>query len=188
MTFQEWQPQWARLAHFHISADQDRSRLEAEWFAQLRHLHVDAVDAGITLLIGHAKDNFLPGLGLLKDYIGQRMRRYDRQPGTCDTCGGSGWLEAPAFRVGPLVYSNNMSRCQDCGIPAPKVEIHKRREPLSDLERHEYAAGRYGRDQMPDGLKAKPWHPEARAQHTSAMRTMFDALKVKLFGSRDDAA
>lgn len=188
MTFQEWQPQWARLAHFHVSGDVDRNALEAEWFAQLKHWHVDAVDAGITQLIGSAKDNFLPGLGLLKDYIRQRLDRYERTSGKCPRCNGSGWVEAPHFKSNGLVYANVVTRCGECGIPAPQVESHSRRERLTDLEQHEYQAGRYGREQMPVGMEGKPWDPEKKAAHKAQMKAAFEALRKKLFGTSKDAA
>lgn len=187
MTFPEWQPQWARLAHFRISADVDRDHLEAEWFAQLKHWHVDAVDAGVTLLIGHAKDNFLPGLGLLKDYIRQQIGRYERTPGQCATCHGTSWIEASPWKSNGLVYEG-VVRCPECGIPAPQVNDRKVTKPLTPLEQHEYQAGRYSREWMPVGLEAKPWNPDAKAQHKSAMRQLFDRLRIHLFGSEDSAA
>lgn len=186
MTPQEWAPLWARLAHFHVSGDIDREKLEAEWFAQLKHWHVDAVDAGVTLLIGHARDNFLPGLGLLKDYIGQRMGRYERTPGKCATCHGSGWIDVDPWKSNGIVYEG-VVRCPNCGIPAPKLNDRKVTHPLTHLEAHEYQAGRYSRELMPPGCEAKPWNPESKAQHKTAMRAMFDALRIKLFGSQEEA-
>ena len=188
MTFQEWQPQWARLAHFHVSGDTDRGQLEAEWFAQLKHWHVDAVDHGVTKLIGGARDNFLPGLGLLKDHIQARLGRYDKTPGRCPTCHGSGWVDAAPFKSNGLVYANVSQRCPDCGIPAPQVEAHGHREPLTELQRHEYEAGRYGRDIMPEGLKAKPWDEAKRATHKAQMMAAFEKLRIRLFGHGEDAA
>lgn len=166
MTFQDWQPQWTRLAHFHVSGEADRNQLEAEWFAQLKHHHIDAVDAGITQLIGSAKDNFLPGLGLLKDFIQARIGRYDRTPGKCADCGGSGWVDVEMFSSNKLIYANTVKRCLSCGIPEPKAETTSRRERVTDLQAHEYRAGRFGRDQMPEWAKAKhpdqPGNPELR--------------------------
>lgn len=188
MTAKEWNTQWHRLDHFHVSGDRDRHELEIEWFAQLKHWHMDAVEFGVTQLIGSAKDNFLPGLGLLKDYIQSRIGRYDRTHGKCATCHGSTWIDVGPYKVGEIVYSSAVIRCPDCGVPAPQVEAHTRRQPLSDLGAHEYQAGRYGRDQMPDGLKGKPWEPGAKDAHKTAMREAFDKLRIKLFGKDKDAA
>jgi hypothetical protein len=154
MTVHEWQAQWARLDQFRVSGERDQ--VSAEWFAQLKHHHVDVVDYGITRLIGQAKDTFLPGLGLLKDFIQQKFDRYDRTHGKCVSCGGSGWLEAPPFKSNGLIYSNVLSRCGACGIPEPKIDGQGRRESLTSVEAHEYHAGRYGRDQMPEALKVRP--------------------------------
>lgn len=187
MTFQEWQPQWARLSHFHVSADVDRNQLEAEWFAQLKHWHVDAVDAGITKLIGGAKDNFLPGLGLLKDFIRARIGAYDKTPGKCGTCHGSGWVEVRPIKSNGMIYTQT-ARCGDCGIPAPDVTDRGRHERVSDLELHEWHGGRYLRDTMPEGLKAKPWEESAKAAHKAGMYALFEALRIKLFGNSQDAA
>lgn len=188
MTSTEWHGHWKRLAQFRVSADANRDELELEWFAQLKHYHVDAVDHGITQLIGSAKDTFMPGLGLLKDFIQQKFDRYDRSHGKCETCHGSSWIELPPFRSNGIIYANTVTRCPDCGIPAPKVETHGRRERLTDLQHHEYTAGRFGREQMPVGCESKPWKPGAKEAHKAEMMTAFKALRLKLFGSTKDAA
>lgn len=182
MNHDEWKAQWRRLDHFHVSGDANRADLSAEWYRQLRHWHVDAVEYGITQLIGTAKDTFLPGLGLLKDYIQSRIDRYDRT-GKCGVCGGSGWVDGAPFISNGLVYANAVTRCTACGIPAPKVDAHARRQPLTDLQDHEYRAGRYGREQMPEGLQAKseqPGNPELKAA--------FASLREKLFGVKGEVA
>lgn len=148
MTFHEWQPQWGRLAHFRISADADRDQLEVEWFAQLKHWHVDAVDAGITLLIGHAKDNFLPGLGLLKDHIQSRVGRYEKTRGTCATCNGTTWIEAMPWKSNGWIYSG-FTRCPDCGVPAPTYTPYGRREELTATEYQQVLAGTFQEPAMP---------------------------------------
>lgn len=182
MTFIEWEGQWARLNQFHTRGDVDRDTLSAEWFAQLKHYHVDAVDHGITQLIGGARDNFLPGLGLLKDHIKTRLARYDRTPGKCGECGGSGWVDAPPFKSNGLVYANVVTRCLVCGIPAPQIEANPRREPLTELQAHEYRARRYGRQQMPEGLEDK--HPEKAG--LPELRQMIAGFRAK-FVSEDVA-
>ncbi len=183
MTVAEWGSQWTRLNQFNTRGDVDRDQLSGEWFAQLKHFHVDAVDHGITQLIGHAKDNFLPGLGLLKDFIQARLGRYDKTPGKCGSCGGSGWVDASPFKSNGLVYANTVARCQVCGIPAPQIEP-SRREPLTELQQHEYLAGRYGRSQMPPGLEArhpdKPGNPE--------LRQMIAGFRAKFANSQDELA
>lgn len=188
MTTAEWDAQWARLAQFRVGGDADRDTVSAEWFAQLKHYHVDAIDHAITQLIGSAKDTFLPGLGLLKDFIQQRMGRYDKFNGKCDTCHGSGWVDAPLFRSNGIIYANAVSRCQSCGIPAPTVEDRGRRETVNSLQTAEYLAGRFGRSQMPEGCEAKPRLPG----DVGPMKAAMDRLRIKLFGREyqhhDDAA
>jgi hypothetical protein len=188
MTPQEWNTQWRRLDQFRVGGDADRGQVEREWFAQLKHFHVDAVDHGITQLIGSAKDTFLPGLGLLKDFIQSRFDRYDRTHGKCETCHGSGWVDAPIFRSHGLIYANAVTRCTACGIPAPKIEERGRREPVNDLQTREYLAGRFGHEQMPTGCEAKPWREGAREAHTAEMMAEFQKLRLKLFGSGTEAA
>lgn len=187
MTAAEWERQWRRLDQFRVGGEADRSEVQAEWFSQLRHHHVDAVDHGVTQLIGSAKDTFLPGLGLLKELIQSRLDRYDRTHGKCATCHGSGLIDAPAFMSNGLVYANVAMRCPDCGIPAPTVEA-SRRQPLTDLQRHEYQAGRFGHEQMPVGCEAKPWAQGAREAHKAAMMQAFERLRLKLFGNDSEAA
>lgn len=186
MTAAEWDRQWRRLEQYRVSGDAEREQVSAEWFVQLRHWHIDAVEHGITQLIGSTKDTFLPGLGLLKDFIQSRIGKYDRSHGKCATCNGSTWIDLPPFKSNGFVYASTVTRCPDCGVPAPKMDERSRREPLTDLQAHEYAAGRYGREQMPAGCEGKPWSEGAREAHKAAMLKAFDHLRRRLFG--EDAA
>ena len=187
MSLTEWGVQWKRLDQFRVGGDADRAQVSAEWFAQLRHHHVDAVDHGITRLIGSATDTFLPGLGLLKGFIQERIDKYERTGGKCATCHGATWVEAwPVVWCGHLYEMH--SRCPDCGIPAPEMKKpHTNARPATKLEYDEWQAGRYARNQMPPGLEAKPWKSEqARLDHKAKMRENFERLRIKLFGK--DAA
>lgn len=181
MTLDDWTAQWHRLDHFHIRGDADRDSLSAEWFRQLQHHHVDAVDAGITQLIGKAEDTFLPGLGLLKSFIQARIDRYDRAPGKCATCHGSTWIEVAPWKSYGIVYEG-VRRCPDCGVPAPQGDDRAVMEPLSALELHEYQAGRYNRDLMPAFAQAKPVSEEKRLAAREDFRQWSEKLCVKLFG------
>ena len=177
MTLAEWKIQWHRLDLFHVSADADRAKVSAEWFAQLQHFHVDAVHAGITELIGRATDTFLPGLGLLKELIRARLGRYEKTPGQCDTCHGSGWVEAPAFMSNHLIYANVVARCSACGIPAPQI-TSGRREPVPAVQLEEYRSGRYGCDRMPEGMQAR-----SGPRPVTEFAQWAEQLRVKLFGA-----
>jgi hypothetical protein len=185
MTATEWDAQWTRLSQFRVGGDADRGEVSAEWFSQLRHYHVDAVDAGVTRLIGTAKDTFLPGLGLLKELIQQRMDRYDRTPGKCGRCHGSGWVDAPAWKSNGIIYEG-MQRCPACGIPAPQTPERPMAQPVSPVELAEYHAGRYGRELMPLGLEAKP----RPGGEQTEMRAAMERLRIRLFGAqvKDGAA
>lgn len=189
MTQAEWKVQWHRLDQFSLRQDADRAKVSAEWFTQLQHHHVDAVDHGITRLIGSATDTFLPGLGLLKGFIRERIDKHERTHGKCQTCHGATWVEA-----WPVVYEGRLyemhARCPDCGIPAPEMKKpHHNARPATKLEYEEWKAGRYSRDTMPEWAKAKPWKSEqARLEHKAQMREAFERLRIKLFGKDEDAA
>lgn len=183
MTLPEWKVQWKRLDPFRVGGDADRDQVSAEWFAQLKHFHVDAVEYGVTKLIGSAQDTFLPGLGLLKDYIQERMGRYDRTPGKCATCHGTTWIESAPWKANGIIYEG-LRRCPDCGVPEPQGHEQKVTHRVSDLELHEYRHGRYGRDLMPDGAKAK--HPEKVVN--PEFKVWAESLKKRLFGVAEDAS
>lgn len=184
MTNVEFDHQFVRLsAHFHLPQD-ERDTIQADWFAALKHYHMEALDHAVTELSNTATDRYWPALGKVLEIIKARLGRYDRTPGECSTCGGSGWVESPPFKANGIIYSNTLVRCQHCGIPAPKAESHARRAPLTDIEAHEYAQGRYGRDQMPEGLKAK--HPEKPGN--PEFKAWADRLRKKLFGVAEDAS
>jgi hypothetical protein len=183
MTPQEWAGQWSRLDQFRVKDESRRDAMGAEWFAQLRHWHVDAVDEGITRLIGAAQDNFLPGLGLLKDFIQQRIDRYNRSPGKCPTCDGSTWIEAQPWKSNGIIYEG-LQRCPDCGVPAPQTHERKTYQGLTPVEFHEYQARRYGRELMPEGLQAK--HPERPGN--PELRRLVAAFRAKFANSYEDLA
>lgn len=184
MTNAEFDRQFVRLSiHFHLPQD-ERDTIQADWFAAMKHFHVEAFDHAVTELVRTATERYWPALGRVMEIIKARIGRYDRTPGECLTCGGSGWVEASAFKSNGLIYSNALMRCQHCGIPAPAAETHSRRSVLTDIEAHEHAQGRYGRDQMPDGLKAK--HPEKLGN--PEFKAWAEQLRVKLFGVQEDAS
>lgn len=145
MTAAEWKVQWKRLDQFHVSADANRADVSAEWFRQLQHWHVDAIDHGITKLIGTAKDTFLPGLGLLKGFIQERVDRHDRTRDKCPTCQGTTWIEAAPWKSNSRIYTG-FQRCPDCGVPAPEYKPVGHREELTAVE---YQAWRDGTFQEP---------------------------------------
>lgn len=184
MTAAEWETQWRRLDQFRVGGDADRADVSAEWFAQLRHWHVEAVEYGITKLIGSAKDTFLPGLGLLKDFIQERIDRYERTDGKCQTCHGSTWIESAPFKSNGMVYGGVCVRCPDCGIPAPQYSAPNNRHPLTSRELAEYRMNDHPRAYMPVGLEAKP----AREGEVSEMKQAMERLRIKLFGHAKDAA
>jgi hypothetical protein len=148
MTSTEWETQWKRLDPYRVPADVKRADVSAEWFAQLRHYHVDAVDHGITQLIGSVKDTFLPGLGLLRELIQARIGKYDRQPGTCDRCHGSKWVDAWPWWSNGMVYTG-MERCPDCGVPPPQYKPPENRRPLTKAEYIAWQAGTLEQLPMP---------------------------------------
>jgi len=188
MTSTEWNVQWKRLDQFSLPPDAKRSTVGLEWFSQLRHYHVDAVERGISELIGAARDGFMPGLGTLKELIQSRIDKYERAHGNCRTCHGATMIES-----WPLMWEGRLyemyTRCPDCGVPAPEM---KKPHPsaATKTEYEEWKALRYARDTMPDWAKAKPWKSEAaRLKHKAEMREGFERLRIKLFGHHEgDAA
>lgn len=190
MTSAEFAPIFDRLTRnfrLPVSADAPKQRAEmfADWFRQLQHYHVDAVEHGVRDLMRTETESFWPPVGKLLDAIKARLTRYDRQPGKCETCLGTTWIEARPWKSNAIVYEG-LQRCPDCGVPAPQVDERRNVHPVSDLEIHEYRAGRYGRDLMPDHAKAK--HPEKPGN--PELKTWMEALRKKLFGhvESNDAA
>lgn len=184
MTSAEWDTQWKRLDQFRVGGDADRADVSAEWFTQLRHFHVDAVEHGITQLIGTAHDTFLPALGLLKDFIRARIDRYERAAGKCATCHGSTWIDSAPFKSNGMIYENIVVRCPDCGIPAPQYTTSSNRQPLTSREYAEWRMGDAPKNYMPPGLEGKP----RREGEVTEIKAAMERLRVKLFGSQDDAA
>jgi hypothetical protein len=178
MTAPEWKIQWHRLDSFHVRADVDRAKLSAEWFAQLQHWHVEAVEYGITRLIGSATENFLPALGILKEFIQERIDKYQRTDGKCATCHGSSWIESAPFKSNGMIYEGVCMRCPDCGIPAPQYADPSNRQPLTSREYAEWRMGDAPKQYMPEGLQAHPFPPE----DFTDMKTAMDRLHLKLFG------
>lgn len=173
MTMAEWGDQWARLAQFRVSGDAKREDISGEWFAQLRHFHVDAVDHGVSQLIGSARDTFLPGLGALKECIQSRIDKYDRSNRGCQTCHGSTLIDAQPWMSNGIIY-DGLTRCPDCGVPAPPAPYRPGMRALSlhEVQTHQ-SAPQY--DYMPDGMKAKPGR-----EAPSDARSVFTKLRSKL--------
>lgn len=178
MTLIEWKAQWKRLDQFRVNGDASREQVSAEWFAQLKHLHVDAVDHGITQLIGNAKDTFLPGLGLLKDFIQTRFDKYQRTDGKCATCHGSTWIESAPFKSNGMIYSSVCIRCPDCGIPAPSYSEPNQRKGLTSREFAEWRMNDHPRQYMPEAQQSKP-RPEGEV---TEMKAAMERLRIQLFG------
>ena len=178
MTAAEWDTQWKRLDQFRVGGEADRNEVSSEWFAQLRHWHIDAVDHGITRLIGSAKDTFLPGLGLLKEFIQERIDRYQRTDGKCATCHGSTWIDSAPFKANGMIYEGVCIRCPDCGIPAPQYVEPSNRQPLTSREYAEWRMGDAPRQYMPPGLEGKP----VREGEVTEMKAAMERLRIKLFG------
>jgi hypothetical protein len=186
MTSAEWKTQWKRLRQFRINPDATADEVSLEWFQQLQHYHVDAVERGITELIGQQKDTFLPGVGALRELITNRINKYDQHRGGCQTCHGATWIDAwPVMWEGRLYEM--FARCPDCGIPAPEMKRpHPSARPATKTEYEEWKAGRYARNIMPPGLEAKPMKPGKREQFMAERREFFDQLRIKLFGTFDE--
>lgn len=180
MSAAEWEIQWHRLDTFNLRSEADRTKVSAEWFAQLRHFHVDAVDHGIGQLIGAAKDSFLPPLGILRGLIQTRIDRYERAAGKCATCHGATWIDAAPFKSNGMIYENVVVRCPDCGIPAPQYSAPNGRQELTSREYAEWKIGDAPKQYMPPGLEAKP----SREGEVSEMKAAMERLRHKLFGDR----
>lgn len=182
MTSAEFDRQFARLAaHFHLPADESRETISADWMQALKHYHVEALEHAVTELTRTATDRFWPPLGKVLELIKARLGRYDRPAGTCATCNGSTWIEAQPWKSNGIIYEG-LQRCPDCAVPAPVLHERRMTQPLTSLESHEHQKGRYGRDLMPDGMKAK--HPEAVAN--PEFKAWAEALKKRLFGVEEE--
>lgn len=179
MSAAEFDTQFNRLkAHFHLGADVDKSALGVEWFQSVEHYHVDALDHAVTQLIRQATDRFWPPLGKLLEIIRGRMAGMEKTRDKCATCSGSTWVEAWPWQVNGVVYTG-MSRCPDCGVPAPEMKPSPYRAPLTKVQYQSYLAGDYGRNVI-DGAK----HPKRKNPEIQAL---VDAFAAK-FLQRGDAA
>lgn len=190
MTPAQFDDQFNRLtAHFHLPVDASRETLALDWLKAVEHYHVDALERAVTELIRTEQDRFWPALGKLLTLIKARIGRYDKTHGKCATCHGNTWIEA-----WPVVWDGRLyemyTRCPDCGIPAPQMKTpHPSARPATKDEYENWRHGEAMRDTMPEFAKAKPWKSEAaRLEHKAAMREMFDRLRLKLFGSGNEAA
>lgn len=148
MTSSEWHGQWKRLNQFQVPQHANRDAMSAEWFAQLKHHHVDAVEHGITQLIGAAQDTFMPGLGVLKDFINARLSRYERTHGECGKCNGATWVESWPWWSNGRVYVG-FDRCTDCGVPAPEYKAPEGRRMLTAAEYQQWKDGTLNTIQEP---------------------------------------
>ena len=155
MTTHEWSAQWRRLMNqFRLSADVKPADLSSEWFSQLKHYHVDAVEAGITLLLRDARDTFFPALGLLLEKISTRLKSMNRTKAKCETCGGNTWIDSWPYWSNGHVYTC-VIRCPDCGVPAPQVKTDGHQQPLTAAEYQSWKAGTL---QQPDIYVARNKH------------------------------
>ena len=176
MTTVEFKPQFARLAnHFRMGADMDRDQVYKDWFRGLAHYHVDAVSTGIDQLTRESTETYWPALGKLLEIIRNRLAGMQKVRNNCGTCHGSTWIDAAPYKVGGIIYEG-VVRCPDCGVPAPQMPDRKI-ESLSSVQYHEWKAGRYGRDLMPDGMKAKP----KPAGDPYELREAMERIRQRLF-------
>jgi len=160
MSPQEWKVQWRRMDNqFKASSGADVDALSQEWFAQLKHYHVDAVEAGITTLIGQATDTFWPALGKLKQAIQTRISGLQRTKATCETCKGSSWVEATPWKNSGRVYTGFV-RCPDCAVPPPIYQPNSHREELTASEFQAWRDGTFPEPAMP---LSKPNHSALEA-------------------------
>lgn len=184
MNLAEFEKQFHRLTdHFHLPADSSRDTIVDDWFAAVQHYHVEAFDHAVTELTRTATDRFWPALGKVLEVIKGRIGRYDRAPGACATCHGTTWIPAEPWKSNGLIYEG-LRRCPDCGVPAPTDMDRPLTHRPTDLELHEYRAGRYGRDLMPEWAKAK--HPDQPGN--ADIKAAMDELRKRLFGVSEDSA
>lgn len=172
MNAAEFDDQFNRVtAHFHLPTDASRETVAMEWFRAVEHYHVDALDHAVTQIIRQATDRFWPPLGKLLEIIRGRIAGMDKTRDKCATCHGSTWIDAWPYQLNGLVYTGVM-RCPDCGVPAPvEMKANSYRKPLTKAEYHAWREGMFGRDAMPDGLKAK--HPTRKNPEMAALIEKF---------------
>jgi len=182
----EFDTQFNRLTnHFHLPNDADRDQVALDWLKAVEHYHVDALERGVTDLIRNATDRFWPPLGKLLEAIRGRMAGMEKTPGKCATCHGSTWIEAWPMKSRDGRVYEFMSRCPDCGVPAPTMNNrHDHLMPLSQAEYQQFKAGEWNHPPMPEGLQAKPRKPGEVTEIAAAM----ERLRVKLFGGAERRA
>ena len=181
----DFDTQFNRLtAHFHLPVDANRETLALDWLRSLEHYHVDALEHAVTVLIRTEQDRYWPALGKVLALVQARIDRYDKAPGKCGTCAGSTWIESWPMKTHDGRVYEYLQRCPDCGVPAPEVKPKPHMTPLTKEEYARFKAGQWEHPPMPPGLEAKP----RPAGEQTEMREAMERLRVKLFGTKDDAA
>ena len=185
MNAAQFDEQFNRLkSHFHLGGDLDKGALGVEWFQAVEHYHIDALDHAVTMLIRGATDRFWPALGKLLEIIRGRIAGMDKTHDHCATCHGSTWVEAWPMRSREGHVYEFMSRCPDCGVPAPQGGTSTfGLTALSKSEYHLYKSGDWVHPPMPDGLGAKP-RPKG---DPALMQDAMNRLRLKLFGAERKA-
>jgi transcription elongation factor Elf1 len=183
MTLHEFDQPFDRLLkHFRLPPGVDKADVMSEWFDAFKHLHVDAFDAGVTLLIRRATETWWPAMGAAREVIQSRLDRYDRT-GHCPTCHGGTWVQGwPVWSSG-RVYAT-MTRCADCGVPAPSVPESKHTRPLTRAEEARWRAGQLPAPELPPWALAKQESPGG----DPAIAALAAALRAKLFGPTSEVA
>lgn len=183
MTLHEFDQPFDRLLkHFRLPSGVDKADVMSEWFDAFKHLHVDAFDAGVTLLIRNATETWWPAMGAAREVIQSRLAGYEKT-GHCPTCHGATWVEGWPVWSGGRVYAT-MARCPDCGVPAPPMPEAKHTRPLTRAEESRWRAGQLPPPALPEALRARRESPGG----DPAIAALAAALKVRLFGRTSEVA
>lgn len=136
MTFMEATTEFDRLiaAGYFAPADPNGKTgiVFDEWFGGLQNYAADDVHDGITALMRTKQDRSWPTIGQLRGAIAGVTS--GREKRGCQTCGGSGWVEARPYTANAGHVYEGVERCPGCALPMPKETYGQHQTPLTDRE------------------------------------------------------
>lgn len=126
------------LAGFVAPTGEKLALMVGEWTRALAVYEDRHVLAGFDWVIEHRTDRWWPTLGEVLAAIRAAMGPKPEAATRCQSCEGSGWIEAVPFHAMQQTYEA-MRRCPDCGIPAPDYTAPKgTRQPLTASEHRQW--------------------------------------------------
>lgn len=143
MTRAEAMEQLDRYVHAGYRQPEDTAAAFEEWFAAFQCVDVDDMAAAIGRMVQRRTSSFWPTPGELREHVQAVTAGRVESQTKCQSCHGSGWIDAPPYRAnGGLAYEG-VRRCPDCGKPAPNLQhLDGLHTPMTPAEVREWATKR----------------------------------------------